>query len=279
MQQPKLDEWYTPTSVAVRCVQELTARLTVSLSEFDSILEPSAGEGAFVRALEIVAGQPLDNLSWIDINSRDAKTRQDYLTFEPASVAKRLVVGNPPFGKRGRLATRFFNHAAKHAHVIAFILPLCCVSPKQQNLLDSRFHCLYSARLGNVSFEGQLRHKVFQCVWQIWCRHDMTQALFGLSTGHVLRPVAKELIETCDFKFVSDRQSKNAHAAIRKTGNHAGSVLMPTAKCRVLWIQVKEGRSVDDVIERLKKANIAQSGTVIGNVSRHDVCVAYNELL
>lgn len=279
MQQPKLDEWYTPASVALRCVQELIARLTVSLSEFDSILEPSAGEGAFVRALETAAGQPLENLSWIDINSQYVKTRQDYLTFEPASVAKRLVVGNPPFGKRGRLAMRFFNHAAKHAHVIAFILPLCCASPRQQNLLDLHFHCLYSARLGNVSFEGRLRHKVFQCVWQIWCRQDMVQALFGLSTGHVLRPVAKELVETCDFKFVSDRQSKSAQVAIRKTGKHAGSVLMPTANCKVLWIQVKEGRNVDDVIGRLKRASIAQSGTLIGNVSRHDVCVAYNELL
>lgn len=279
MKTQNLDEWYTPESVAVRCVDELNTRLKVPLAQLDAILEPSAGGGAFLRALEVVARHKLVNVCWIDINSKDEQTRRDYLTYSPPMVTTRLVIGNPPFGKKGALATRFFNHAAEHAHVIAFILPLCCASPRQQNKFDLRFHCLHSARLEDVGFEGPTKTRVYQCVWQIWCRHDMTQGLFDVKVEHVPRRLVKELVETPDFEFVSQQQAATAHAAIRKTGNHAGRVLMPTAKCRVLWIRVKQGRDVEAVIQRLKMAKIAQSGTVIGNVSRHDVCMAYNELL
>ncbi|MCE8163746.1 MAG: hypothetical protein I3273_05795 [Candidatus Moeniiplasma glomeromycotorum] len=35
-----------------------------------------------------------------------------------------VVLGNPPFGKKGKLALNFVNKAAKYIDTIGFILPL-----------------------------------------------------------------------------------------------------------------------------------------------------------
>lgn len=43
------------------------------------------------------------------------------LPFVPKDTA---IIGNPPFGKRGKLAITFFNHAASLADLVAFIVPV-----------------------------------------------------------------------------------------------------------------------------------------------------------
>ena len=65
----------------------------------------------------------------IDIDPRrDGILRHDFLTwpFEDTIEDPRhtVVVGNPPFGHRSKLAIRFFNRAAAMANTIAFVVPV-----------------------------------------------------------------------------------------------------------------------------------------------------------
>jgi len=135
----ELDQFFTSPAVAALCVSHfqtsLSQRLATSLVEFDVVLEPSFGEGSFVDAI-LSQSVPRTNLLFIDIDARDEAHRGDFLAFnvpENATHCKTrvipgikqhwAVVGNPPFGKNSSLAISFFNHAAKFADVIAFVVP------------------------------------------------------------------------------------------------------------------------------------------------------------
>ena len=121
-----LDQIYTKPAVADRCFRFLLETLGgLADLRHDRILyvEPSAGEGCFLDLL------PAGRRIGIDIDPQRAGIlRHDFLTwpFEDTIEDPRqtVVVGNPPFGHRSKLAIRFFNRAAAMANTIAFVVPV-----------------------------------------------------------------------------------------------------------------------------------------------------------
>lgn len=82
----------------------------------DLFLEPSAGNGSFLNYL--------NNYVALDIAPEDARIKkQDFLSYTP-SITNFITIGNPPFGKRSKLAIEFFNKASEMSNVIAFIVPV-----------------------------------------------------------------------------------------------------------------------------------------------------------
>lgn len=59
---------------------------------------------------------------------------------------KMIAIGNPPFGKRLKLAIDFFNHCTKFCHTIAFIVPVQFRKFGVQRHLDKDFHLIYQNR-------------------------------------------------------------------------------------------------------------------------------------
>lgn len=121
--QTSLNSFYTKKEVAAACWQHVTETLLTlnrTVNEF-FFVEPSAGTGAFYKRL------PPQRRLGIDIAPKcDAVITQDFfkvtsLPFTPRDTA---VIGNPPFGKRGKRAIAFFNHAAALADIVAFIVPV-----------------------------------------------------------------------------------------------------------------------------------------------------------
>ncbi len=118
----RLDQFYTKGAVARDCLRFLRA-VARDFLDWDRLLwvEPSAGEGAFFRLL------PESRRIGMDVEpGADGVRREDFLTWRPpeAEPDRTAVVGNPPFGHRARLATRFFNRAAEFASTIAMIVPV-----------------------------------------------------------------------------------------------------------------------------------------------------------
>lgn len=114
-----LDQWYTPDEWA----QALTDDLLKELPELKGrdFLEPSAGGGAFIRALE-ARGQ---RVSSYDLDPQAASiTEADFLLDEVDCTGK-VVIGNPPYGNSNSLsrafARRAFDGGATH---VAFLLIL-----------------------------------------------------------------------------------------------------------------------------------------------------------
>ena len=68
--------------------------------DYDLILEPSAGEGAFLDYL------PKSKSLGIDIDpKREDVIEHDF--FEFSTNKKTLTIGNPPFGRKNKLSVEF----------------------------------------------------------------------------------------------------------------------------------------------------------------------------
>ena len=121
-----LDQFYTKPEVAKLCCD------LIDFSEYEKILEPSAGTGVFLDLL------PSEKRVGIDLDPKhDEIVEQDFFLYKGT---ENLVIGNPPFGRVSSLAIKFFNHAATFADTIAFIIPRTFRRVSVQNKLNLHFH-------------------------------------------------------------------------------------------------------------------------------------------
>lgn len=116
-----LERFYTPDTLAAACLDRLPDLPDLPVGA--TVLEPSCGGGAFVRAARKrwpgvrVLGFDLDPEA-PGLRMVDEHVVGDFLERTPAGVD--LVFGNPPFGP----ALRHVEHALQVAERVAFLLPL-----------------------------------------------------------------------------------------------------------------------------------------------------------
>lgn len=162
-----LDQFYTKDEVALKLCEIIKAKLKDKL-EFYTFLEPSAGGGAFIKALnknfknnEIIA---------LDLEPKAQNIEQcDFFSYY-TNAQKIFTIGNPPFGKRADLAIRFFNHASVFSDYIAFIVPLQFEKWSVQKNLNKAFSLIYSQNLEPNSFVFNGKDYALRCCFQIWTR-------------------------------------------------------------------------------------------------------------
>ena len=120
------EQYFTDPELAERCVA--FAGSLLSFDEFALFVEPSAGEGAFLRLL------PRERRIGIDLEPRDADiARADFLQWEaPTLNGPILTIGNPPFGQRAALAMEFMARACTFSAAVAFILPAASTSTRSR---------------------------------------------------------------------------------------------------------------------------------------------------
>ena len=125
-----LDKFYTIPSYSKKCIDKVFE--LYDKTGFDLIIEPSAGNGSFFNQLNC------DNKIGIDISPENENiVKMDFFDYTPhPPINNILVIGNPPFGKISSIAIKFFNHAAKWANVIAFIIPRTFRKPSVHNKLN-----------------------------------------------------------------------------------------------------------------------------------------------
>lgn len=158
----KYDKFYTKPDVAKQCYETLL-RVFPSI-ESSTFLEPSAGSGAFLPYLPRYVAY--------DIAPEAPNIiRQDFLQLKP-SEQHYTIIGNPPFGKRSKLAIEFFNHCAKFGDVIAFILPISFLKWSVQKQLNSDFKLAFYQLLEPESFTANNQPYSVRCVFQIWARES-----------------------------------------------------------------------------------------------------------
>lgn len=165
-----LDQFYTKKTVAKLCWNHLIGiipGLEKNINDL-SFLEPSAGKGAFYKLM------PKERRIGMDIDPKcDGIESRDFLKtveIEPESH-NTVVVGNPPFGKRGNLAVAFFNHSAYLADTVAFIVPVIFRKFMIHKKLDSRMKFVSKLELPKESFEFD-NGKTYSVntEFQIWTR-------------------------------------------------------------------------------------------------------------
>lgn len=173
-----LDKFYTIPICSKKCIDKICE--LYNISEWDLIIEPSAGNGSFLN--QILS----DNKIGIDILPEQPNIiKQDFFDYSPPqNKTNILVIGNPPFGKVSSLAIKFFNHSAKWANVIAFIIPRTFRKISIQNKLDTAFHLIYDEEIPNkpCCFSPQMMVK---CCFQIWEKKEAKRQIIDLPTTHI----------------------------------------------------------------------------------------------
>jgi hypothetical protein len=193
-----LDQFYTNDDVVDNCIS------TIEFDDYDIIIEPSAGDGAFYNK---ITGEKIG----IDLDPKvDGLIEQDYLKFDRFIFTdkKILVIGNPPFGKNSSLAVKFFKHSALFANTIAFILPRTFRKASVINRLNENFNLVLDKILPPKSFhlsEGTIYD--VPCVWQIWKKGNIR---------------LKIEIETTHPDFVFLKNKDGADFVFQRVGGKAG---------------------------------------------------------
>jgi len=176
-----LDKFYTKPEIVDKCLDMISK--CIKIEDFNLIIEPSAGNGNFLLKIQ----SQIKNTQVIGIDilpEHPSIIKQDYLTFYPSETESNiLVIGNPPFGKVSSLAVKFFNHSAKFAETIAFIIPRTFRKTSIQNRLDCNFHLIYDEDIPvkPCSFEPCMSVK---CCFQIWKKQKIKRTIVKLDTEH-----------------------------------------------------------------------------------------------
>ena len=166
-----LEQYYTPPALARQLLDETLAASTAALG--DTWIEPAAGTGSFVHAMQ-AAG--ISDVVSMDIDPKlDEVEKRDFLT-STLDVTDAVCLTNPPFGRNHSLSVPFFNHAAEHCKLIAFVVPRSWRKWSIVNRLDPRFHKISDRDL-EVSYvdehgEPLSGSSVLNTIFQIWERSD-----------------------------------------------------------------------------------------------------------
>lgn len=268
-----LDKFYTVTSYSKKCIDKVFN--LYNKSSFDLVIEPSAGNGSFFNQLEC------DNKIGIDISPENINIiKMDFFDYTPEQDIKNiLVIGNPPFGKISSVAVKFFNHSAKWANVIAFIIPRTFRRPSVQNKLNNMFHLVYDEDVSTkpCCFTPQMTVK---CCFQIWEKKETERPFIDLPTTHK------------DWDFLpygpTDKNGQptppsGADFAMRAYGGKIGEIekvklneLRPKS-----WHWIKSNINKEELIERFNKLDYSDSLNTArqNSMGRGELVRLYNDFI
>lgn len=270
-----LDKFYTLPACSKRCIEKVSTMYDIT--RWDLIVEPSAGNGSFLNQI------PSNKKIGIDISPEHPDIiKQDFFDYHPPPEHKNkniLVIGNPPFGRISSLAIKFFNHSAKWAAVIAFIIPRTFRKTSIQNRLDNRFHLVYDEELPNppCCFSPAMAVK---CCFQIWEKKDIQRDFVDLPKTH----------NDWEFLKLGERDASgqptppvNADFALRAYGSTIGEIKtegLPYLRPKS-WHWIKSNIDKDTLIDRLGKLDYSKSENTArqNSMGRAELVNLYSEYI
>lgn len=267
------EHFLTGDALASRCVRRVDEVL--DLNSFDLIVEPSAGEGSFLRLL------PPGKRLGLDIEPGTPEIRRvDFLQWDPGEVGhdRILTIGNPPFGRRGALAVAFINHACSFSTAVALILPRSFNKYTFQDRVHPRFHLLSNEVCADDFAVGDGRFRRVNTVFQIWVKgdgersrsqHERSHPDFEMRHAHLSRVTPPQLaMLRSHYAFTipqvgADFATRDASAVVR--GSH--------------WFIRPRAPGVRRRFDRLDFAFLDEMNTAHKSLSRKDIVAAYQQVL
>lgn len=142
------DKYYTPTAV-VKKVIELVGHNIKDINDFDRIIEPSSGGGAFLKELPSKAiGYDVEP----HFINKNVKTG-NYLDQKIEPMKNSLVIGNPPFDDgtgSNNLHIKFIEKSLEHSEYVVFVLPVDMLN--KDNIKTAKL--IHSYKLPLVKYSG-----------------------------------------------------------------------------------------------------------------------------
>ena len=120
-----LEKFYTNKQTVNKCITQfnLVMKDYNFSKENDVIIEPSAGNGAFIEGCK----QLCNNCLFYDIEpEHNDIQKQDYLKLDFNSILENYdnihIIGNPPFGRQSSMAIKFIKKSCQFCNSISFII-------------------------------------------------------------------------------------------------------------------------------------------------------------
>jgi len=203
-----IDKYYTAEFAVDLCLSHI--QTYIQTSETDLIIEPSAGNGAFIPGIKAIT----NHYEFYDLEPENEEIiKQDYLCYDYVRVRNKYekihIIGNPPFGRQSSFAIKFIKKSCEFCNSISFILPKSFKKESLRKTFPANFHLLFETDLPDKSFLVQgIEHNV-PCIFQIWEKKDYN------------REVTEKLVPL-NFSFVSNTESP--HISFRRVGVNAGNI-------------------------------------------------------
>jgi len=167
------DKYYSPDWLV-----EHTIKKAIEILGYDNIsdiIEPSAGDGAFIEMLKKYFPDKLQY--YYDLYPEHPEVKeQDFKELRKSYKRGRLVIGNPPFGISSSLWKSFCRKSARIADYIAFVSP---ASQYNSNYYFKEGVLVYSELLNDVEYrgsetEGGKAQKVRTClnIYKVYDREE-----------------------------------------------------------------------------------------------------------
>jgi hypothetical protein len=223
-----LDQFYTKPEVAKKCLE------TLNLSDYDVIIEPSAGKGDFLKSAQH------KNKYGYDLDPKlDGIERCDFLTKDLSFIENKKVLffGNPPFGRNSKIALKFIKKCCQYADTIAFILPK---GFKKRSMIDKiplNFNITMIKDLDENLFTFEGEDFMVPCVWVVMKKSEIFRE--------------KEIkLKPKNFSFTT---KENANLAIRRVGVNAGNVFtdVNVSESSHYFLKVKNPYNAKEIISQL----------------------------
>ena len=161
-----LDQFYTNPIVSDKLVGIVKDILPIQFK--NNFLEPSAGTGNFIDSLK-KHGVKSSKIEAYDIEPKSDKIiKKNYFNLKKRFSKKRIIIGNPPFGKRGKLALDFLNKGLEESPYVAMIFPNIFNRYSIQKKINENAKLIYSKSLNEDSFILNDKSYSVKCVFQIW---------------------------------------------------------------------------------------------------------------
>jgi predicted RNA methylase len=271
------DKFYTNSSTVEICLNTIKQYLHISPN--DLIIEPSAGNGAFIRGIKTLS----NHYRFYDLEpEHEDVIQQDYLkldskklleshklsvafTENSAIVSSCNVIGNPPFGRQSSLAIKFIKKSCEFCDSVSFILPKSFKKESLRKSFPLNFHLIVEIDLPKDSFLVNGQEYNVDTVFQIWAKKDH------------LREVV-ETVEPANFKFV--KISENPDISFRRVGVYAGKIDIDIVKSEQshYFIKFTNDKSINDNLEALKQVRFEHNNTVgPRSISKPELIAEFNK--
>jgi len=245
-----IDKYYTKDSVAELCLNMVKQTIQINTAD-DFIIEPSAGNGAFIAGIKTLTR----NYLFYDVEPEHTEIiKQDYLLYEyntgEHGSSKTHVIGNPPFGRQSSLAIQFIKKSCGFAHSISFILPKSFKKDSLQKTFPPHFHLLFEMDLPEKSFLVDGAEHTVPCIFQIWEK----------------KPNARAIVESVipvGFEFV--KKTENPDISFRRVGVNAGTIDIAIEEKSVqshYFIKFTNGKAIDENMCNLSTITYEFNNTV-----------------
>ena len=263
LKRQKGDKFYTKREVVNKCMQHVKTHINL---ENMLVIEPSAGDGAFMSAIK----QSTTLYRFYDIEPKHSDViKCDFLDIDLADVHPSMCfIGNPPFGRQSSLAIKFIKKCCVTAEFICFILPSSFKKESMQKYFPLRFHLLHESDIQKDGFTVDGTSHNVPCIFQIWKKCDTERAV-----------VTKQ--EPFRFRFIG--KEDNPDIAFRRVGVNAGKIyttIEDKSEQSHYFIKFDEGLDNDSCIESIKQLTFPCDNTVgPRSISKQELVINLNEKL